>query len=207
MKGARRAPRSRAPAADASPFVPDSRDLSRLARASRDCRGCPLYRDATQTVFGEGPAGAGILFVGEQPGDREDLQGRPFVGPAGAELQTALDAAGISRDDVYVTNAVKHFKFEERGKRRIHKKPRVSEVVACHPWLEAEIRAVGPSVIVALGVTAAESLARMPPAGGVPVVRALHPAAVLRAPDPEGRRQLHDRLIRELRKAKRLETA
>ncbi len=195
------------PGADASPFVPDSRSLSRLARAAKDCRGCPLYRDATQTVFGEGPAGAAILLVGEQPGDREDREGRPFVGPAGAELASALEAAGVSRDDVYVTNAVKHFKFEERGKRRIHKKPRVSEVTACQPWLEAEIRAVAPSVVVALGVTAAESLARRPPEGGAPILRSLHPAAVLRAPDPTSRKRLHDRLVRDLRKARRLASA
>ncbi len=192
------------PAADASPFVPDSRSLSRLARAAKDCRGCPLYRDATQTVFGEGPAGAAILLVGEQPGDREDREGRPFVGPAGAELAAALEAAGIPRDSVYVTNAVKHFKFEERGKRRIHKKPRVSEVTACHPWLEAEIRTVAPSVVVALGVTAAESLARRPLEGSAPIVRSLHPAAVLRAPDPASRRRLHHRLVRDLREARRL---
>ncbi|HEY7113078.1 MAG TPA: UdgX family uracil-DNA binding protein [Thermoanaerobaculia bacterium] len=193
-------------APDASPFVPRSRNLARLARAARACRGCPLYRQATQTVFGEGPARAAILLVGEQPGDREDREGRPFVGPAGSELASALDAAGLSRENVYVTNAVKHFKFEERGKRRIHKKPRVSEVVACHPWLAAEIEAVSPKVVVALGATAADALGRMPPPSAA-VLRSLHPAAILRAPDPESRRRLRANLKRDLRKAKRLAAA
>jgi uracil-DNA glycosylase family protein len=189
---------------DALPFVPPTRDLRRLARASRLCRGCPLYRRATQTVFGEGRAKAPILLVGEQPGDREDREGRPFIGPAGAFLDASLEAAGIAREDVFVTNAVKHFKFEERGNRRIHKKPRVSEVSACLPWLDAEIRAVSPRVLVALGATAEIALRRRTAGAELPLVRTLHPAAVLRAPDRAGRHRLQANLVRDLREARRI---
>lgn len=142
----------------AEPFVPANHALPVLAKAVRDCRGCDLYRHATQAVFGEGPSKSRIMFVGEQPGDQEDLQGRPFVGPAGQLWDRALDEARIARDEVYVTNAVKHFKFEERGKRRIHKKPGGMEVAACRPWLSAEIEQVNPRIIVALGATAALSV-------------------------------------------------
>ena len=197
---ARRAER----AGGASPFVPRTRDLRRLARAARICRGCPLYRNATQTVFGEGPIDAAVLLVGEQPGDREDVEGRPFVGPAGAVLSAALEEARLARDEIYLTNAVKHFKFEERGKRRIHKKPRIAELSACLPWLEAEIEAVSPRVLVALGATAEAALKRRTTGTGLPVVRALHPAAVLRAPDRAGRHRLRASLVRELRRARRL---
>jgi len=200
---ARRAAPAGTPLCDASPFVPRTRSLKRLAETSRSCRGCPLYRDATQTVFGDGRAGATLMLVGEQPGDHEDREGRPFVGPAGAELAAALEAAGLPRGAAYVTNAVKHFKFEERGKRRIHQKPRISEVEACLPWLEAEIRVVSPRVIVALGATAAEALRRRKK-DSPPVVRSLHPAAVLRAPDREERHRLRGTLIRDLREARRL---
>src|SRR5688572_22399971 len=126
----------------AAPFVPKTTSLKTLRVAAEGCRGCDLYKRATQVVFGEGPKRARVMFVGEQPGDQEDRQGEPFVGPAGALLDKALADAGIPRDQVYVTNAVKHFKWEPRGKRRIHKKPRASEVAACRPWLEAELRAV-----------------------------------------------------------------
>lgn len=187
---------------DASEFVPDSTQLSRLREASRTCRGCDLHQDATQTVFGEGPSRAKVLMLGEQPGDREDREGEPFVGPAGKLLDRALDEAGIDRGEVYVTNAVKHFKFTraERGKQRIHKKPSRGEIVACRPWLVAELRAVRPRLVVLLGATAASAL--MGPSfrvtehrgtlveapaefAGHPemVLPTVHPSSVLRAPD------------------------
>jgi uracil-DNA glycosylase len=196
--------RSGPPRYDASPFVPESRDLRKLSRASRACRGCPLYLPATQTVFGEGRPSASVVLVGEQPGDKEDREGRPFVGPAGGELAAALEAANLPREEVYVTNAVKHFKFEERGKRRIHKKPRISEIHACLPWLEAELDAIGPRVVVALGATAAEALRRREETDGPVVLRSLHPAAVLRAPDHAGREKLRAGLVRDLSEARRL---
>src|SRR5579863_1120985 len=132
----------------AKPFIPAAGTLQQLHRAAQKCQGCELYLTATQAVLGEGPAAARVVMVGEQPGDREDLAGRPFVGPAGALLDRALADAGIERSDVYVTNAVKHFKFEERGKRRIHKKPSSGEIAACRPWLEAELVIVQPRLIV-----------------------------------------------------------
>ena len=138
--------------------VPNSRDLNALSSAAKSCKACPLWMRGTQTVFGEGSRRAQVLFVGEQPGDKEDLQGRPFVGPAGALFDKALEAAGIDRSEVYVTNAVKHFKWEPRGKRRIHKKPNAMEIAACRPWLDAEIEAVQPDVVVCLGATAAQAL-------------------------------------------------
>jgi DNA polymerase len=164
-------------------------------------------------VFGAGPKRARVMFVGEQPGDQEDRQGEPFVGPAGALLDKALADAGIPRDDVYVTNAVKHFKWQPRGKRRIHKKPRASEVKACRPWLEAELRAVHPAVVVCLGATAAQSLLGssfklMQQRGKIvtsgvagPVVATIHPSAVLRAPDSEGRRTAYEMLVADLKVA------
>lgn len=142
----------------AAPFVPAQHTLPTLREAARGCRGCPLWRRGTQTVFGEGPASARVIMVGEQPGDREDLAGRPFVGPAGKLLDRALEAAGIERDDVYVTNAVKHFKWTPVGKRRLHQKPSAREVAACRPWLQAEMDALQPEILVALGATAAQSL-------------------------------------------------
>lgn len=144
----------------AAPFVPKERTLPNLQHASRYCKGCDLYLRATQTVFGEGTNKARVMLVGEQPGDKEDLDGRPFVGPAGRILDEALCAAGIARSEVYVTNAVKHFSWtpDERGKRRIHKKPRYSEIQACRPWLDAEIEAVNPEVIICMGATAAQAL-------------------------------------------------
>ncbi len=181
----------------AEEFVPRQHDLPVLAAAIHKCRGCDLYRDATQAVFGEGPSTARIMFVGEQPGDQEDLQGKPFVGPAGQLLDRAFEEAGIDRSQVYVTNAVKHFKFEERGKRRIHKKPRGVEVAACRPWLSAEIDEVNPEVIVALGATAALSVGgrefaiqkergrMMPFAGGRQLLITVHPSFLLRVPDSD----------------------
>ncbi len=142
----------------AAPFVPASRSLKTLRAAADHCRGCPLWRHATQAVFGEGPRDARVIMIGEQPGDREDLAGKPFVGPAGRLLNEALVAAGIDRAAVYVTNAVKHFKWEPAGKRRLHKKPNAREVAACRPWLEAELDALEPAVCVALGATAAQAL-------------------------------------------------
>jgi uracil-DNA glycosylase len=142
----------------AAPFVPATTSLKRLAAAARDCRGCPLWKIGTQTVFGEGPTRARVLLVGEQPGDREDQTGRPFVGPAGRLLDEALETAGIPRAIAYVTNAVKHFKWVPAGKRRLHKKPSAREIAACRPWLDAELAALEPEVVVALGATAAQDL-------------------------------------------------
>jgi len=178
------------------------RTLSGLRRAVRDCRGCDLWRNATQAVFGEGFARAQVMLVGEQPGDKEDLAGHPFVGPAGRVLDDALDAAGIDRKQVYVTNAVKHFKWKARGKRRIHDKPNAAELAACRPWLDGELRFVAPRVLVPLGATAAQALLgrnfkvtqrRGEPIEGTGlaeyVVATVHPSSILRAPDDEARRQ------------------
>jgi uracil-DNA glycosylase len=195
----------------AAPFVPPSKSLKVLRAAAHECRGCELYKRATQVVFGEGPKEATVMFVGEQPGDQEDRQGEPFVGPAGALLDKALAEARIPRDKVYVTNAVKHFKWEPRGKRRIHKKPRVSEMKACRPWLEAELSAVKPLVVVCLGATAAQAVfgpqfKLMQQRGQVlesalakKVVATIHPSAVLRAPDEEGRRAAYAMLLADLK--------
>jgi DNA polymerase len=174
--------------------VPGSRSLKTLAKAALECKGCPLFVDTTQTVFGKGPVTAPLILVGEQPGDVEDKRGIPFVGPAGAVLWQCLEAAGIDRHDVYTTNAVKHFKHENRGKRRIHKRPDTAEIEACHPWLDAELRVLKGKVIVALGAVAARSLlGRSVPVAasrgtvfevaGRPTVVTYHPSAVLRADD------------------------
>ncbi|MFI7705672.1 UdgX family uracil-DNA binding protein [Nonomuraea sp. NPDC049480] len=178
----------------AADFLPDRLDLDALRSAAACCEGCGLYRNATQTVFGEGPRQARFMLVGEQPGDQEDRQGHPFVGPAGRVLDKGLAEAGIARDDVYVTNAVKHFSFTLRGKRRIHQKPTAAEIEACHPWLDAELAVVAPRVVVVLGATAARALLgrefRVTRSRGEPVplgdalaVATIHPSAVLRAPD------------------------
>ena len=197
-------------------FVPDTSSLGRLSAAAHECRGCDLYKAATQVVFGAGPKTARVMFVGEQPGDQEDRQGHPFVGPAGAMLDKALEDAGIPRDQVYVTNAVKHFKWEPRGKRRIHKKPRASEVKACRPWLEAELRAVRPDVVVCLGATAAQSVLGpqfklmqqrgkvLPSALARQVVATIHPSSVLRAPDAGRRREAFEMLVGDLKVVARL---
>src|SRR3712207_3697313 len=184
---------------DATPFLPEPRNLKTLRDAAAGCRGCRLWRGATQTVFGEGLKRSHVMFVGEQPGDQEDRQGRPFVGPAGRELDRALEAVGIARDDVYITNVVKHFKFEERGRRRIHQTPKRFEIDACRPWLEEELRVVDPSALVLLGATAAKALLgssfRLTHHRGelldsdlAPIVTAtIHPSAILRAPDDAAR--------------------
>lgn len=142
----------------AAEFLPEKRTLKALEEAAQQCRGCELYKNATQTVFGEGRKSASLMLVGEQPGDKEDKEGEPFVGPAGRLLDRALEEAGIDRSEVYVTNAVKHFKWKPRGNRRLHQTPRVGEIEACKPWLEAEVEAVEPEAIVALGASAARSL-------------------------------------------------
>jgi uracil-DNA glycosylase len=200
---------------DARPFIPPTKSLKRLAEAVEDCRGCPLFRNATHGVFGEGGKTSRVLIVGEQPGDQEDRAGKPFVGPAGAVLDRALEEAGIARGEVFVTNAVKHFKWEPRGKRRIHQTPRWSEVKACRPWLEEEIARVKPEVVVALGSTAAQSLMgstfrilknrgkvhQSEEAGAVVV--SIHPSAVLRAPDKEAREANYKMLVADLELAKK----
>ena len=195
----------------AEPFVPDTTNIRKLNAAAHECTGCDLYKRATQVVFGAGPQKARVMFVGEQPGDQEDRQGQPFVGPAGALLDKALEDAGIPRDEVYVTNAVKHFSWEPRGKRRIHKKPRASEIKACRPWLEAELRAVKPVILVCLGATAAQSVLGSSfkltqnrgtihaSAMAEQVLATIHPSAVLRAPDSEARRLAYDSLVDDLK--------
>jgi uracil-DNA glycosylase len=184
---------------DATPFLPERRNLKALREAAAHCRGCPLHGPATQTVFGEGPKRAELMLVGEVPGDREDREGHPFVGPAGRELDKALAEVGLDRRDVYITNAVKHFKFQERGKRRIHDKPKRAEVDACLPWLRAELDIVRPRVLLLLGATAGQALFgskfRLGPNRGREidsdladhVTATIHPAAILRAPDDDAR--------------------
>ena len=190
---------ARADQPDASAFVPERPTLERLREAAAGCRGCHLWEPATQTVFGEGSASAELMMVGEVPGDREDRAGRPFVGPAGRELDRALEAVGIDRPSVYVTNAVKHFKFEERGRRRMHQTPKRFEVNACRPWLDEELRQVEPTVLVCLGATAAKALLggdfRLTRHRGEPVdselapfvFATIHPSAILRMRDDESR--------------------
>ena len=194
-------------------LIPPRPSLRTLREAAAGCRACPLYRDATQTVFGEGSPKARLLFVGEQPGDMEDHKGHPFVGPAGRELDDGLDAAGIDRNDVYITNVVKHFKFTRRGKRRIHKKPNAEEIRACRPWLEAEIALVKPDGIVCLGATAAQALlgrkttitaarGRFVPSpfdAAAWATATIHPSAILRAPDDEARRTERVAFVRDLK--------
>ena len=186
------------------------RSLKSLRDAASDCQACPLYRDATQTVFGEGTPRARLVFVGEQPGDSEDRLGHPFVGPAGRELDDGLAAAGIDRTDVYITNVVKHFKFTRRGKRRIHKKPNAEEIRACHPWLERELELIKPVGIVCLGATAAQALmgrtttitkargAFHPTDHARWITATIHPSAILRAPD-DAREQQRDAFVKDLR--------
>jgi DNA polymerase len=184
---------------DATPFLPERRSLSALREAAAACHGCPLHIGTTQTVFGEGLVRARLVMVGEQPGDREDRSGHPFVGPAGRELDHALEHVGIDRRDVYITNVVKHFKFEERGKRRIHQTPKKADVDACLPWLRAELDLLSPDALVLLGATAAKALLgasfRLTQHRGEAVDSALapfvtatiHPSAILRRRDDESR--------------------
>lgn len=201
----------RDPARSAAAFIPPDPTLPRLREAAARCTGCDLYRRATQTVFGEGPARAPLMLVGEQPGHEEDLTGRPFVGPAGRLLDRALAEAGIDREQTYVTNAVKHFKWQPRGKRRIHAKPSAGEIAACRPWLEAEIASVQPRALVLLGATAAQAVmgptfrvtqerGRFVPSPLAPFVLAtVHPSALLRAPDEESRHRETARFVGDLR--------
>ena len=180
-------------------LIPEQATLPGLQAAAARCQACDLYKTGTQTVFGDGAPHAQVMFVGEQPGDREDLEGKPFVGPAGRLLDDALRAAGIDRNQVYITNAVKHFKWKPQGKRRLHQKPNVAEITACRPWLDAEIAVVKPHILVCLGATAAQALlgrdfrvtlqrGQFIERPGLPLMMAtVHPSSILRAPDDESR--------------------
>lgn len=196
----------------ARPWLPDRPTLPRLARAASDCRGCELWEDATQVVFSSGAADSRLVLVGEQPGDREDLEGEPFVGPAGRVLGEALEAAGIPRGDVYLTNAVKHFRHEQRGRRRLHQKPELRHVAACRPWLEAELAVVAPTVVVCLGATAGRSVLGRPvrigaergvvvPDSDPATVVTTHPSAVLRLRGKDGYEEAFGGLVADLRVA------
>jgi uracil-DNA glycosylase family protein len=198
----------------AADFFPKRLTLDDLGVAARSCKGCDLYRDATQTVFGEGENKASLMFVGEQPGDMEDRQGRPFVGPAGRLLDKALAAAGIPRAQVYVTNAVKHFKFIQRGKRRLHQKPLIRQVVACRPWLEAEIDVIHPKVIVCLGATGAQAMmgrnvritqerGKFIPMDSREVFITIHPSAILRLRESGEREAEYKRFVAEMKLVQR----
>ena len=194
---------------------PDTSSLAELRDAARECTACHLYKRATQTVFGEGPKDAVIMLVGEQPGDYEDQEGKPFVGPAGKIMDQALEEAGIDRKEVYVTNAVKHFKWEPRGKRRIHQKPNSREIAACRPWLEAELCLVKPKLLVCLGATAAQTVfgpsfrvtrergkvlsSKLSPRA----LATVHPSSLLRQADEESRQREYDRFVVDLRAARR----
>jgi uracil-DNA glycosylase family protein len=199
--------------------VPETSSLKTLANAARDCTACHLYRRATQTVFGQGRKDATFMLLGEQPGDQEDLVGKPFVGPAGKLLDRALADAGINRDEIYVTNTVKHFKWEPRGKRRIHQKPNSREIAACRPWLEAELRLVKPALLICLGATAAQSIfgstfrvtrergkvleSELTPR----VLATVHPSSLLRQPDEESREREYGLFVADLRAARNLGSA
>ena len=194
---------------------PDTSSLTTLREAASRCIACDLYKRATQTVFGEGPKGAAMILVGEQPGDYEDVAGKPFVGPAGQIMDRALEEAGIDRSQVYVTNTVKHFKWELRGKRRIHQKPNAREIAACRPWLEAELRIVKPNLVVAMGATAAQAIfgpgfrvtrergkvlsSKLAPR----VLATVHPSSLLRQPDEESREREYKHFVADLRVALR----
>jgi uracil-DNA glycosylase family protein len=200
--------------------IPDRPTIPKLARAASGCKACDLYKNATQTVFGEGPRSASVMLVGEQPGDREDVEGEPFVGPAGRILDQALEEAGVGRRDAYVTNVVKHFRWTPgRGKRRLHQKPNAEQIAACRPWLDAELRVVKPKVVVCLGATAAKALLgpkfRVTRQRGeflepdfAPLATAtVHPSSILRIDDEAERREARRAFVRDLRKvAKRVST-
>ena len=200
----------------AKQLIPPRPSLSLLKTAAADCKACDLWKKGTQTVFGDGARRASVMFIGEQPGNEEDLTGKPFVGPAGKLFDNALEEAGIDRKQTYVTNVVKHFKWEPRGKRRIHKKPNAVEIGACRPWLEAEIALIKPEVIVALGATAAQALVgpqfRVTKQRGqfiestlAPYVMAtVHPSSILRAPDDETRHAEYRRFVDDLKKLARV---
>jgi uracil-DNA glycosylase family protein len=195
----------------AADFLPERRSLADLREAAATCRGCNLYRDATQTVFGRGARSARLILVGEQPGDQEDRQGKPFVGPAGRVLSESLEEAGIDPTEAYVTNVVKHFRFERRGKRRIHRKPSAEQIQACFPWLEAELDAVKPHALACLGATAAQALlgrqfrvtkdrGKLLDSTLAPKVMAtVHPSSILRAPDEDSRREERKRFVADLK--------
>jgi uracil-DNA glycosylase len=193
---------------------PDARSVQQLRDAAAACQGCDLYREATQTVFGDGAEHPRLMLIGEQPGDQEDLQGKPFVGPAGRLLDKALEEAGIDRRGVYLTNAVKHFRFTMRGKRRLHEKPNAGQVRACRPWLEAEIAVVRPGTLVLLGATAAQAVMGpdfrvskqrgevLESPFGIPALATVHPSSILRATDAESREAALQSLIDDLRVAR-----
>jgi DNA polymerase len=198
------------PGADA--WVPEGADLAALRAAAPDCRGCELWRPATQVVFSTGAASARMVLVGEQPGDREDIEGKPFVGPAGKLLARAVDEAGIGRSEIYLTNAVKHFRFERRGKRRIHEKPAIAHIDACRPWLRAELAVVRPRIVVCLGATAGRAVlgrdvrigaerGRVLEESDPPAVVTSHPSALLRTRDPADRDAAFAALVADLRTA------
>jgi uracil-DNA glycosylase family protein len=198
----------------AAPLIPPRPTLNKLRAVAAECTACDLWKTGTQTVFGEGRQSSLIMFIGEQPGDKEDLSGRPFVGPAGALLDKSLEEAGIDRGKVYVTNVVKHFKWEPRGKRRIHKKPNALEITACRPWLQSEINVIKPRAIICLGATAAQAV--ISPKFKVSIQRGLfvpselaeyvtatvHPSSILRAPSDEARRVERERFVEDLKKIK-----
>ncbi len=206
----------RTESASAADYIPEHLTPRALRESVQSCQGCNLYRWATQAVFGEGPNSAQIVFIGEQPGDEEDRQGRPFVGPSGKLFDRGLAEAGIDRSQVYVTNAVKHFKFEERGKRRLHTKPDSMEIRACRPWLEAEINLIQPEIIVCLGATAAQTIFgntyRLTKERGIfvrnswapHVTSTVHPSAILRARDQEQRRVEYEKFVADLKKVRGL---
>jgi uracil-DNA glycosylase len=195
----------------ATEFLPEERTLKTLRRAAQSCKGCDLYKNATQTVFGEGSQEAGVVFVGEQPGDQEDRQGRPFVGPAGRLLDKALAEARIPREQVYVTNAVKHFKWIWRGKRRLHQKPAIRQVAACRPWLEAELESVGPKIVICLGATAAQAVLGksvpitkergkfMDSSSGLLTFITIHPSAIYRQREKDQQEKEYRRFAEEMK--------
>jgi len=192
--------------------MPQAPTLSRLRDAAAGCQACDLYKTGTQTVFGEGAEQASVMFVGEQPGDREDVEGKPFVGPAGRLLDEALEEAGIDRGRVYITNAVKHFKWKPQGKRRLHQRPNAAEISACRPWLDAEIALIKPKILVLLGATAAQALlgrdfrvslqrGQFIERPGLPLMMAtVHPSSILRAPDDESRQIEMQAFVRDLKR-------
>jgi DNA polymerase len=202
--------------APAAPLIPPGATLKKLREIAAGCRACPLWKTGTQTVFGEGSAHAKIVFVGETPGNDEDLVGRPFVGPAGKLLDRVLEEVGIDRNEIYVTNVVKHFKWEAQGKRRLHKKPNAREIAACRPWLDAELEMIKPRVIVCLGATAAQALlgrefrvsrqrGQLIPSPLAPyVVASVHPSSILRAPDDESRRLARLEFANDMKKVAKL---
>ncbi|MDX8439078.1 UdgX family uracil-DNA binding protein [Mesorhizobium australafricanum] len=215
-----RRPARRIPAPDPEPAAEEgATSIGEAREAAKGCHRCPLWRNATQTVFGEGPESADVIFVGEQPGDQEDLAGKPFVGPAGRVFDSILDDAEIDRRKVYVTNAVKHFKFEPRGKRRIHSKPNAGEIQACRWWLDKELDLIKPNLVVALGATAAQSLLGK----AVPIIRmrgdvveredglrvflTIHPSFILRIREPEDKEAERERFLKDMRKVKQLMAA